>query len=111
MQDFETVDNQGNIWFVRGEGILVSFKEVDGAGIAITPSVHPRWLTIDSLNLRQTIEVDPNNSTTHYRIVITPEQLHDVPRVGSVTFSITDEEGVVPISLWSGIITERNLYS
>jgi len=106
MQDFETVDNQGDIWFVRGEGILISFSEVDDTLTPINPSTHPRWLNIPSLSVRQEIEVYSGN----WRIVLTPEQLQPVPRVGSVTFSVTDEQGVVPISLWSGVIRERNLY-
>ena len=109
MQDFETVDTQGNIWFVRGEGIFISFYEVDDSFNPINPSTHERWLTIAALGIRQKLAVNPE-VPTDWVIVITPDQLRAVPRVGSVVFSVTDEQGPVPLSLWSGVIRERNLY-
>lgn len=109
MQDFDTVDSQGNIWFVRGEGILVSFREIDDTNNPVDPGTHPRWLNIPALGIKQEIGVSPSLSTD-WRFVLTPLQLQPIPRVGSVVFSVTDEQGVVPQSLWSGVIRERNLY-
>lgn len=109
MQDFSTVDRQGDMWFVRGEGIVVSFQELDDSYTPVNPADHPRWLNIPYLNIRQELTENPE-LPGDYQLVLTPEQLHEVPRIGSVTFSITDEEGEVPIALWAGVIRERNLY-
>lgn len=110
MKDFETVDPEGNIWFVRGEGILVSFDEKDDTGAPVDPATHPRWLTIPLLNIRRTLGVDPGLSS-NWRIAITPAELASLSTTSSAAFSITDEQGVVPVSLWAGVIRERNLNS
>lgn len=109
MQDFDTVDYQGNIWFVRGEGILVSFREVDDSRNPVDPATHPRWLTIPLLEVRQSLPVNPSASG-YWLITLTPEQLAPLSRSGSAPFSVTDETASVPLSLWAGVIRERNLY-
>lgn len=110
MQDFETVDSEGNIWFVQGEGISVSFDEKDDNGDPVNPATNLRWLTIPALNIRRTIAIDPALST-NWRIIITPAELSPVLRGNGVQFSVTDEQGPVPLSTWAGIIRERKLNS
>ena len=109
MQDFETVDGQGNIWFIRGEGILITFGERDDSSVVVNATTNPRYLSIPALEIYRQIGVSPTSSTD-WRIALTPEELHPVPRVGSVTFSVMDISPPVPLSLWSGVIRERNLY-
>lgn len=111
MATTETVDSSDDLWFVDGEGILVSYLELDGLGDVVNPVTHPRYLTIPALNIRKLLDPQPGLTTTYYRLLLSAEELQPVPRVGSVVFSITDEQGITPISLWSGIIRRRNLYS
>ena len=110
MIDFETVDTQGDIWFIRGEGVIISFQEIDDTNTPVPSSTHPRYLAVPQLGIHQLIPEDPSLSGG-WRIELSPEQLHPVPRVGSVVFSVTDEQGLYPLSLWSGVIRERNLFS
>lgn len=109
-----TVDDQGNISYVRGEGILLLFRERDGTGALVDPGTHPRWLNIPALSIRREVGID-SSDPTYYRLTITPDELSAASRVGGVAFSITDEQNVIegvtyPIALWSGTIRERNLF-
>lgn len=110
MQDFDTVDTRGDMWFVEGEGLVVSFSELDDANNPVDPATHTRWLRITALSIHQEIPVDPAISG-NWRITLTPEQLHPLLRMAGAAFSINDESGAVPVSLWAGVIRERNIYS
>lgn len=102
----DTVDSKGNISFNRSEGVIVSFKEYDGNGTVVSPSLHPRYFNVPDIPIRQLIPVDPSDSTS-YRLVLTTSQLSQVNFQGN-RFAVTDEQGVVPVATWEGIIYERN---
>ena len=106
--DYSTVDEKGDLWFTRGEGLLVSFGELDDLDAVVSPATHPRYLSISSINYYQLIGVDPADSNS-WRIALTPELLAPV-ELGGVAFSVIDNQGTVPVATWSGVIRERNLF-
>jgi hypothetical protein len=106
-------DERGNIRFTRGEGVILSFEEHDETGEIVDPATHPRFFNIPEIMFREEVGVDPSNSQ-NYRLVLTPSLAESIAKIGGATFSLTDEQTVVsgtviPVSIWSGTINQRNL--
>lgn len=99
----ETVDDRGNISFSNTEGVIVLFKEFDELDNPVDPSI-PRYLVIPSLGVDQLI---PAFSLSERRITLTAEQLQGVGYPG-VRFYVVDRQGLTPVTLWEGMIRERN---
>lgn len=107
MSDIETITNQGDIQFVRGEGVVVSFRELDSNGDVVEPATHPRYLQILALEYDELIPEDLDDAN-YYRIGLT---VSDVARIGpsGVAFTVLDKQGTIPIAVWSGVIRERRI--
>lgn len=99
------VDGNGNISFNRDEGLILPIFETDEAGEVIDISELPRYFSIQGGRLYKELGADPDNATGR-RLVLTTAELKVVQSTASFTY--LDTQGLVPISLWEGIIYERN---
>ena len=107
MVNFDTVDENGNIWFVRGEGVIIVFHERDDSGNIIDPATHDRYLKIPAIGYDELIPVD-GDDTAAYRIELDLTDLHSINTMGT-PFMVIDNQGLVPLMVWGGIIRERSL--
>lgn len=102
----DPVDAEGNISFNFSEGLLLPIKEYDSGGSQVDISSVPYFFNADRGNFRVTLSSDPNDALGR-RLNLTQQQLRTI-RVPCL-FSFTNEEGLVPISIWEGKIYERTV--
>lgn len=98
------VDTEGNISFNFSEGLLLPIKGYDAGGLQVDISGAPYFFNADGGNFRVALSPDPNDALGR-RLSLTQLQLRTI-RVPCL-FSLTIEDGTVPISVWEGKLYER----
>lgn len=100
----EPVDEDGNIVFGPTEGISVPIKEVLTNGTEVNISTALRFFNCNGIKIA--LALDPSNALGRL-LLLTPAQLTGIPG-STANFSVSDEDGVVPVDLWTGTIMRRN---
>lgn len=101
-----TVDSNGNITFARDEGVIIPIKEFLTDGSQVDISLLERWVNSADGFIRKELATDPGDVKGR-RLILTATELNPyVSQIGQ--FTVMDEDGVVPQSLWEGLIILRS---
>lgn len=97
------VKQNGNIEFIDGEGLYIPFTERTSEGVVVDISTSPRVFVFAG----NRVDTIPNPSVATGRLLIVePSDLNSVG-YGGVMFSMFDEQGLVPISIWDGLLYRK----
>lgn len=100
------VDENGNISFSPDEGLSIPITEVDESGNTVDISARSRYINLGGGLLKKSLSANPNNATGRL-LELTVQELLVVQ--STLYFSLTDEDGSIPIALWEGVISRRSL--